>query len=294
MIRTTQTNVAGPMDRAEAQAITDRIRNAVESLGSLVEQAHDRRAWKAMGYATWEAYVSAEFGFTRQRSYHLLDQGRVSKAISEAAGDLSTTVDISEREARDLKPDLPDVTKEIRQRVEAGEEPAKAVAEVVTAKRAEKDAERKAKQAENDAHREQARAALPDNIKAAEQAKAERQAGKSDEAPSPEWLESFDAAKDRIAELEEAVRVLEIENASLNAKVKLFGEMEAEWTQGGFAAVLAGKEQVIAAQASGIARESADKASWKRSSDMWKRRAEEAGWSNTISIDIASGEVVNG
>lgn len=273
------------LSKADAQALTDRIRAAVDGLGSLVERAYDQKAWKAMGYATWEAYVGKEFGFTRQRSYQLLDQGKVAKELAVATGDLSNAFDISARDAAAVKSDLSAVTEEIKKRVEAGEKPTKVVDEVIAKKRAEKEDARKAKaeqQAKNDAIRDQARAALPESIKVQEQAKADAKAHRTEMT----ILESLEAAKDRIAELEESIWALEKENATLKAKLKVFSEMEAEWTQGGFAKVIEGKEQVIAAQATRIETESRDKASYKRSADMWKKRAEEAGWSNDVVIEV--------
>lgn len=309
MIRTEPTNITDPMSKGEAKALTDRIRHAVDGLWALLLEAHERKAWKVLGYATWEEYVSQEFSMSRQRSYQLLDQGRVIVAIREATGDLSTSgrqsekgrghtrtlslpgdsVDISERDARDLKPILPAVTAEIRAKVEAGAEPKKAVADTVAAARAEKERQREEKavqQAEHDRQREEVRAALPPSVQRVEQAKQRNGATNAAVAGVP--------AADRIAELEDAVRALEAENARLKEENKLFAEMKAEWEKGGFAEVIAGKDAVIAAQASRIERESGDKASWKRVSDMWKQRALDSGWSNEVAIDIETGAVVNG
>jgi len=287
-----QNNVTGPMDRAEAQAITDRIRNAVDSLGSLVEQAHDRRAWKAMGYATWEAYVSAEFGFTRQRSYQLLDQGRVAKAIGEATGDLSTDVVISEAAAREIKPQIEKVKADVSARVEAGEEPAQAVKEAVEAAReakAKAKAEREAQQAEHDRQREEARAALPDSIRQREQAKADAIA-KHKAAPDDVGLSDAD----RIAELKEAVAVLEKENADLKAENKLYGEMKVQFAQGGFEKVIADKDEEVRVAQARFYQESADKASWMKSAKYWQAEAKKLGFSRNVEIDIETGEIVNG
>lgn len=117
------------LSETEATKLTKKIKIAVDDLWALLIQAHEGKAWKALGYSTWEAYVSAEFSMSRQRSYQLLDQGKVIKAVREAAGDLSTNggqnskgrghtrtlstpsgaIDISERDARDIKADLPAV-----------------------------------------------------------------------------------------------------------------------------------------------------------------------------------------
>lgn len=276
MIKTATTNVAGPMDKAEAQAITDRIRNAVDSLGALVEKAHDRRAWKALGYKTWEAYVSAEFGFTRQRSYQLLDQGRVAKALGEAAGDLSNAFDISARDAAAVKGDLPAVSAAIKERIEAGEEPKAAVEDVVKEKREQK-------------------AAKP-SVPAAALEQSATPAPKPKPASEPQ---ADDERDDRIAELEAAVASLEKENAALKARIKEDAELERmrkDWREGGFEQVIetlkAQHDQVVRAQASRIERESTDKVGYMRSADAWKKRAEEAGWSDRVSIDMRTGQEV--
>lgn len=288
---------SGTMNKVEAKALTDRIRNAVDGLGSLVEQAHDRAAWKAMGYSTWEAYVKAEFGFTRQRSYQLLDQGRVAKELASAAGDLSNAFDISARDASAVKAVLPAVKAQIKAKVAAGETPEKAVAETVAAARADKEQkreEKKVEQAKNDAYRDENLAALPPAVKAQEDAKAKARSAKQSGPASNNVIDALVVAQDRIAELEEEVAVLEKENTILAVKIKVFSEMEVEWRSGGFAEVIKGKDEVIAVQATRIERESTDKVSWKRAADLWKKRAEEAGWSNDVVIDINPREAAHG
>lgn len=281
MIKTEATNVTGPMTKGEAKALTDRIHQAVDGLGALVEQAHDRGAWKALSYATWEAYVKAEFGFTRQRSYQLLDQGRVAKELAVATGDLSNAFDISARDAAAVKDDLPAVKAIVKARVDKGDEPAAVVAETVAAARAEKEKQReekKAQQAENDRQREENRAKLNPDVQRIEQAKQRNGATNAAVAGlSP---------ADRIAELEESVRVLEAENATLKAENKRFAEMKVEFDRGGFDEVIRGKDEVISTLKTRVERESEDKVSWKRSSDMWRKRAEESGWSNDVVIEI--------
>lgn len=126
---------------AEARALTDEIKHAAERVWSLLLQAHERGAWKALEYPTWESYVRAEFDMSRSRSYQILDQGRVVREITAAAG-VSTMVDIDEREARDLRPHLPHVAAAVRERVErlpldaAPVERERIVREIVTEARA--------------------------------------------------------------------------------------------------------------------------------------------------------------
>lgn len=109
----------------EARSLTERIRETVESAWRLLLEAHERRAWTAMGYATWAQYVGDEFGMSRTHSYAVLDVGRVTRAIEEAAG-VSCMQDITERDARVIKPHLHAVTDRIR-RETAGQPPERVV-----------------------------------------------------------------------------------------------------------------------------------------------------------------------
>lgn len=119
------------MNEAEARAITAQIKSAAEDLWNLLYEAHERQAWQALGYRTWEEYVSTEFAMHRSRSYQLIDQARVIKAIQSAAG-VSTNVDIPEGTTRRIKPHLPAITDAIRERVADGQEPIEAVRATIT------------------------------------------------------------------------------------------------------------------------------------------------------------------
>lgn len=294
MIRTTPDNTQQPMNKAEAQALTDRIRGHIDAAWADITKAYEGKAWKALGYSSWGDYVKAEFDMSRRRSYQLLDQGRVIGAIAEAAGEsVNHGTQITERVAREIKDDLPAVTAEIRERVEQGEDPKKAVDETVAAARAEKERqreERKAQQAEWDRQREEARARLNPDIQRAEAAKA-RNGSVHAAVAKPSHVLSLE---DRIAELEEANRVLEAENAELKAEIKKFSEMKAEWEKGGFEEVIRGKDEVIRAQASRIESESAEKVRNLRSMEWWRKKAFDLGYSNTAVIDLETGELVDG
>lgn len=100
-----------PMTAAEAAHVTDEIRTSGERLWSLLLASYEGRAWLALGYDSWREYVTAEFNMSRSRAYQLLDAARVQLAISEAAS--STDVEISEADARDLKPILAEVVEDI-------------------------------------------------------------------------------------------------------------------------------------------------------------------------------------
>jgi ribosomal protein S16 len=140
MKSTTEVRSTAPLSVDEARTLTDRIRSAAETLWSLLLEAYERQAWRTLGYGSWKDYVEEEFSMSRQHAYRLLDQGRVIRALEEATGGVSPVGDVSERDARAIKPDLPEVTEEIRERVEAGEEPTEAIRAVVEQKREERKA----------------------------------------------------------------------------------------------------------------------------------------------------------
>ncbi|RWK79658.1 MAG: hypothetical protein EOR50_05905 [Mesorhizobium sp.] len=161
------------------------------------------------------------------------------------------------------------------------------MAQIAAAKETAK-ADKKTQQAEFERQREEHKAALPDAIKERAQAKADAIArSKSD-------LGDDQSAQDRIAELEEAVRVLEAENAELRAEVAKFGPMRVQFEQGGFEKVIADKDELLRVADARIVSESADKASWMKSAKYWQDEAKKRGWSDTVTIDIETGEVVNG
>ena len=153
-----------PLSAREARTLTDSILSAADRLWNLLLEAHERKAWKSLGYRSWQNYVETEFAMTRQRAYQLLDHGRVIRAIQEAS-EMSNTFDISARDAADLKRELPEITNEIRTRVECGQPPEDAAREVIEARRVERNGKTyeqntsnigKAKQVAPDAPKEEA------------------------------------------------------------------------------------------------------------------------------------------
>lgn len=91
-----------PMDRAEAERVTERIRlkldsaaNVLDSLGALVADAYQRRADLALGYDSWSAYADAEFAeqtrnlaapIRRELVGRLTEAGMSTRAIAPAVG----------------------------------------------------------------------------------------------------------------------------------------------------------------------------------------------------------------
>jgi hypothetical protein len=127
-----------PLDEAGARKLTAQIRTATRQVCLLLLEAHERRVWVVLAYTRWEDYVSAEFGFSRSRSYELLDQARVILAVQEAAS-LPEVPDISGYAASQIKHHLPEITEEIRAcaRESGGAVPMRQVLDTVGAYRAQ-------------------------------------------------------------------------------------------------------------------------------------------------------------
>lgn len=120
---TTKVSTTSDASVAYARDLTDRIRGTAEGLYALLLEAWESEAWRHLGYRSWNQYIAGEFDFSRQRAYQLVNQGAV---IREIKAGMSTTVDtreeihVTEREARDIKPIVPEVVAEVREQVAAG------------------------------------------------------------------------------------------------------------------------------------------------------------------------------
>lgn len=105
--------IASPdMDEVEAREVTEAIRSAATATYILLSQAHEGKAYKALGYETWADYVREEFEISSQRSYQLLDLSKAVKMI-EAAAPEGTVVKLTEAQARGIKKELPKITEQI-------------------------------------------------------------------------------------------------------------------------------------------------------------------------------------
>jgi hypothetical protein len=102
-----------PLDEVGARDLTEQIKHATRQVCLLLHEAHRRKAWQVLGYQSWEAYVQGEFGLSKSRSYELLDQSRVIRAMQAAAG-TSGTPDISAYCAEQIKPYLPEMIESVR------------------------------------------------------------------------------------------------------------------------------------------------------------------------------------
>jgi hypothetical protein len=121
------------MNAEQAARLTERIKSSIDNLWELIVEAHDGKAWQALGYESWKGYVTKEFKMSERRSYQLLDQGRVVKALTVAAAPTEPRFSpgISERQARRIKPRLQEVTDAVEAKVADGMDPKEAIREVV-------------------------------------------------------------------------------------------------------------------------------------------------------------------
>jgi hypothetical protein len=70
----------------EARELTEQIKHGIGQISLLLLEAHERRAWTALGYPTWQVYVDREFNLSRTRSYELVYHGQVLREIQSATG----------------------------------------------------------------------------------------------------------------------------------------------------------------------------------------------------------------
>lgn len=144
-----------------------------------------------------------------------------------------------------------------------------------------KKAEREAEQAAWDQKQDAFIAGLPDDIKNGQRAAA-RNGARNAVVPRQGLTPA-----DRIAELEEAVKVLEQEAVTLRAENKTFGDMKVQFEQGGFAKVIAGKDEEIRVLKRRVEQESAEKVKNLRRGDYFlKILRDKYKWSTDIVIDL--------
>lgn len=119
---------------SEARTLTDAIKRSANQLWALLLEAHDKRAWVALGYPSWREYAKAEFSFGQSQGYRLLDQGRVIRALEQGANSPIGEI-VSEKVARDIKPHLAAVVADVQERVADGADPQDAVEAAIGAVR---------------------------------------------------------------------------------------------------------------------------------------------------------------
>lgn len=90
-----------PLTRDEAVLLTNQIQKAITIAWDLIVRAYHGRAWEALGYESWDAYCTGEFGHSRlslpaetrrERVRSLREQGLSTRAIASATGVTDRTV----------------------------------------------------------------------------------------------------------------------------------------------------------------------------------------------------------
>jgi hypothetical protein len=71
------------MGRTEAEQVTQAIKDNFDSLGAMLAQARDRKAYKALGYRSFEAYCQTEFGKSISSAYQLIEDAKVLSQLEE-------------------------------------------------------------------------------------------------------------------------------------------------------------------------------------------------------------------
>ncbi|MCC3575569.1 MAG: hypothetical protein JGK30_28275, partial [Microcoleus sp. PH2017_40_RAT_O_B] len=104
------------MGRAEADSITQDIKGNFDSLGSMLIEARDRKAYKALGYRTFESYCKTEFGKSSSSAYRLIEDAKVvARLEAEIAKqyDEPITLNIPSACLRPLK-EIPDIGNKLK------------------------------------------------------------------------------------------------------------------------------------------------------------------------------------
>lgn len=125
------------MSKEQAREITESIKAASVAVYVLIAKAHEGKAYKALGYESFESYVKTEFDLSRNRAYQLLNLSNTVKAIESATPD-GTEVKLTEIQARDIKRELPKITERVESETSGkdAEESADIVSSIVEEERA--------------------------------------------------------------------------------------------------------------------------------------------------------------
>lgn len=133
-----------PCTAEEARALTDRIKRAAHDFEQLVWEAHQRRAWKVLGFGSWNDYVRAEFTVSRSYGYRLIQFVEVKATIADSEVSPIGDTPLPERESQvrplsTLPPeDQPAAWAEAVERAEGQQPPARVVEEVVRERKADR------------------------------------------------------------------------------------------------------------------------------------------------------------
>lgn len=104
------------LSREEATVLTQTIRTQTNVLYLLIARAHSGKAHLALGYTSFEAYIKAEFNYSKSYAYKLLDQARIIEAIEDVMPE-GAQVYVSDATARGLKASMGEFLPELEEKV---------------------------------------------------------------------------------------------------------------------------------------------------------------------------------
>lgn len=78
------------MSADEAKAHVQAVKNAAQDMGRHLLELKEREGWKALGYASWTAFLNGEFEYSRQHLYTLMAAAPVQEKLSTVVDSLST------------------------------------------------------------------------------------------------------------------------------------------------------------------------------------------------------------
>ena len=132
-------NTGEVLTKEEALVITENIRSTADLLYVLLHKAHSGKAWKPLGYKTFEEYVKTEFNISRSRAYQLLNQANIVAEIAAVTPE-GTKINITEATAREIKSIVSNLVPEIQEATEGrdAEESAEIVQDLIQKHKNEK------------------------------------------------------------------------------------------------------------------------------------------------------------
>jgi hypothetical protein len=246
-------------------------------VGRALTEIRDSKLYRAT-HKTFEAYCKERWEIGRSRAYDLIDQAKVTEALTSAGLNLSDASDISVRDARALKDD-PKAAASVKSRVDAGEKPAEAIKAVAVEKKAEIDRGREETAAKYSPEVQEHRARTDEYRAQAKAAKA---------TPAGD----VDALRAEIEEKDEYIASLEADVADLKRQIAKYDDMIVQFEQGGFDKIIAGKDEEIRVLETRFYSTNADMISWKKKAAWeikeklrYKHEAEKRGYSDDIDLD---------
>lgn len=78
------------MSADEAKAHVQAVKNAAQDMGRHLLELKEREGWKALGYASWTAFLNGEFEYSRKHLYELMTASPVQEKLLPIGYNLST------------------------------------------------------------------------------------------------------------------------------------------------------------------------------------------------------------